>query len=261
MGMQIGLIGVGVVGGTLKDYFQKNSDHTLKLYDPVKGYNDDLTGCKAIFISIPVEPNHIGQDTRALENCVTFAKKFTEHVFIRSTVLPGTNDRLGTTSMPEFLTERNAYEEMLRLPILAGTSNSTHLLKQIFPYKIISVMTNKEAETAKLAHNCFGAFKVTYFNLLKKFCEETNQDFLAVKQGMALSGFIDIKNHAQVPGPDGQKGYGGKCFPSNMQAMWRMFSQMPHFELEAHLFKVLQDMNFDYRHMPVNRKEFDADAL
>ena len=118
--MLIGLIGVGVVGSTLAKWFQEHTDHELRLYDPEKGHLDFLNGCEAIFVSVPVPHNESGQDQSILKKCVSKAQEYTDKVFIRSTVLPNTNDSLGTIAMPEFLTERMAYEDMCKYPVLCG---------------------------------------------------------------------------------------------------------------------------------------------
>src|SRR3990167_8693371 len=118
----VGIVGVGVVGGTLAKWFKEHTDHDVRLDDPQKGHLDFLEDCEAIFISVPVPASPNGQDFKILEEAVSLAKKHTDKVFIRSTVLPGTNDRLGTISMPEFLTERQAYSDITKYPILCGST-------------------------------------------------------------------------------------------------------------------------------------------
>lgn len=215
--MKIGIIGVGVVGGALSQWLKVNTSHEVAEWDPFKGKNDDLHNTDAIFICIPVKPGPEGQAQEELESCVEFAKGYCKNVFIRSTVLPGTNDRLGTTACPEFLTARIAHDEMTRLPILVGNCLEA-FIKEIFPNKKITMVKNAEAEFAKFAHNCFGAMKVTYFNMIEDVCCDLEIDYENVKKGFLLSGFIN-EPHTQVPGPDGKAGYGGQCFPENMEAM------------------------------------------
>lgn len=252
--MRIGLIGVGVVGGTLRKYFEEKTNHELKLYDPAKGLNDSLEGIDACFISVPVTPSGFGQNLEILTEAVEIAKTHTNFVFIRSTVLPGTNNKLGTFSMPEFLTERTAYEEMLRLPIIVGgNKHACSLAEEIFPDKQIIRMTENEAELAKFTHNVFGAMKVTYFNLIKSMCEHFGADFDTVKVGAFSTGFIE-KTHTQVPGPDGHFGYGGKCFPENVQALLGMLVGTSGFTMEeCNFIKSMKDLNNMYRHTGTQR--------
>ena len=118
--VRIGHIGLGVVGGALYNWLSENTSHQLLRLDPAKGYNDELTTCDAIFIAIPVAHNKVGQNIDELRKVVCHAKRCSNHVFIRSSVLPGTADLLKCYSMPEFLTERIAKQEMNRLPIIVG---------------------------------------------------------------------------------------------------------------------------------------------
>ena len=62
-----------------------------------------------------------------------------------------------------------------------------------------------------------GAYKVTYFNAVYDYCKRMGADWARVHQGMLLSGYIN-DTHTFVPGPDGKFGYGGKCFPKDVNA-------------------------------------------
>ena len=78
-------------------------------------------------------------------------------------------------------------------------------------------MSSLEAEITKYAHNVFGALKVTYFNAIYDYCQKLGANFNKVHTGCLLSGYIN-EQHSQVPGPDGKFGYGGKCFPKDVNA-------------------------------------------
>lgn len=240
--MVVGIIGVGVVGGTLKAWFEENTAHDIRCHDPYKGMNDSLDECDAIFISVPVKPAPGGQDHSILAGAVELAKRHTKFVFIRSTVLPGTNDKFGTISMPEYLTERQALEDMKRYPVLVGPCD-LRLLERLFPNKQFVMVTNTEAELAKFTHNCFGAMKVTYFNMIYKMCSRLGADFENVKMAANITGFVG-ETHTQVPGPDGHFGYGGKCFPENMRALNQFLQPLP---LEAAFIESIEMLNDLYR--------------
>lgn len=223
--MKVGLIGVGVVGGTLKRWFKENTNYHIACWDPDKNLTDDLSNSYAIFISIPVGPALNGQDTIALRKCVDLAKKHSKHVFIRSTVNPGTNDLMGTYAMPEFLTARRAYEDFCALPLVFGSAPKD-VVVDIFMEKIandekVVIVSNVEAELAKYTHNIFGLYKVTYFNMIFKLSKLFNADFESVKSAANITGFLG-EEHMQVPGPDGQFGFGGMCFPNNLEC-WIQF--------------------------------------
>ena len=242
--MQIGLIGLGVVGGTLKTWMDRNTEHEIRCFDPGKELFQDLDGSAAIFISVPVPSTNHGQDIKTLTQCVEKAKRYTNTVFIRSTVLPGTNDYFGTCSMPEFLTERRANKDMDALPVLSGKCNKD-FLREVFPGKNLVIVTNVEAELAKLAHNCHGAFKVTFWNMIYQISNKVGADYQEVLRASALTGYIG-KEHTQVPGPDSKFGYGGKCFPQNMRAMETWLAGIGLIG-EANLFEEISEMNKEYR--------------
>lgn len=67
-------------------------------------------------------------------------------------------------------------------------------------------MTPLEAELTKYMHNVFGAYKVTYFNACREYCEQMGADWRKVHTDVLLSGYIN-DTHTYVPGPDGKFGY------------------------------------------------------
>jgi UDP-glucose 6-dehydrogenase len=242
--MVVGIIGVGAVGGTLNKWFVENTDHEIRLYDPAKGHLDFLTDCEAIFISVPVPESQYGQDQTILEESVKLALSHCDKVFIRSTVLPGTNDKLGTISMPEFLTEATAFSDMCKYPILCGETD-LDFVQQIFPGKKIMMMANIDCEFAKFAHNCFGAMKVTYFNMIYDMAKAMGGNYEKIREGYSITGFIE-QQHTNIA-PDGNFGYGGKCFPTNIKAMmgwlWNGSQRRP----EANFFYMIDTLNNKYR--------------
>lgn len=250
--MKVGLIGVGTVGGVLKRWFEDHTSFEIRCFDPDKGMCDYLDGCDAIFISIPVENNNYGQNLEYLTKAVFDAQKITPNVFIRSTVLPGTNDSLGTIAMPEFLTARRAYTDMCKLPILCGNRNR-EIVHNLFPDKEIILVKNKEAELAKFTHNCFGAFKVTYFNMIKKLCDFNEVNYERVREISNITGYLG-QEHTQVPGHDGKYGYGGTCFGPNMKAIQGYLENInknpsfdSKFNLEKDLISLIRNINLNYR--------------
>lgn len=239
--MKIGIVGVGVVGGALKTWFENKTKHTLALYDPPKGLTEDLSKSDAIFICIPVSASDTGQDQTHLEAVVNIAKRYSDNVFIRSTVLPGTNDKLGTTSCPEFLTARFADMDMDARPILSGPTKDKTLIERIFPGKEIIRANNVDCEMAKYTHNCFGALKVTYFNIIYELCRIHGADYKKVLDAAMVTGFLGPYQHTHVPGPDGKRGYGGACFPDNIKS-FKAFS-----ERAAPFFEQIEKLNHMFR--------------
>ena len=218
--IRIGVIGCGVIGNALINWIRNNNSNCIILRsDPLKGYTDDITQADIIFISIHIPTVDGKQELTALENIIKTCPNIP--IFIRTTLLPGTCDNLAKkynkdiNFMPEFLTERNAQECFDNQPLIF--TNHSELLQKIFIGKNFIKMSSLEAEVAKYSHNVFGALKVTYFNGIYELCQKLKIDYENVKQGTLLSGYIN-KPHTLVPGPDGNFGYNGKCFPKDVEA-------------------------------------------
>ena len=244
--IKVGIVGCGFIGGALKKWLDNhNPDVKVFVSDPPKGLNDDLSSCDVIFISIHVPTEDDGsQDLSLMKDII---KKLPDRpIFIRTTILPGTSDMLSKKCgrsvyfMPEFLTERTAYEDFSSQPMVFTAE--TDLLKRVFKDKRFVEMTSLEAEITKYAHNVFGALKVTYFNGIYDYCRSVGVNYRKIQEGILLSGYINAP-HTQVPGPDGKFGYGGKCFPKDVNALTSMLKEYPICEM----LKTLKPLNLYFR--------------
>lgn len=244
--IKIGLIGCGIIGNTLKNWIKENnSDVEVFVNDPVKGYNDDIYSNKmdAYFIQIHLPTENDGnQNQKTLTDII---RKIPRNIpiWIRTTILPTTlkaiqNINSDVNFMPEFLTERTCQADFNAQPIIfTGTNEHIDILKKIFKGKKYTIMTNDEACIVKYAHNVFGALKVTYFNCIYDICENMGLSYENVLKGILLSGYIN-KTHTEVPGPDGERGYGGKCFPKDVNAFSKYTEQYKINKLIKHLKEI-----------------------
>ena len=172
-------------------------------------------------------------DTSLVESTIKRCFEFgiTKTVVIKSTVSPGTTARLNSlypnmsvVFNPEFLTERNAindYENQTRI-ILGGPRPGTTELKQIFskvfPKAHIIKTDSTHAEMVKYLTNTFLSVKVSFANEIYQMCEGLNIDYDKVVEYACYDERLG-KSHWAVPGPDGNFGYGGSCFPKDVQAL------------------------------------------
>lgn len=245
--MRLGVIGAGIVGGNLGKLLA-SLNHTVLYDDGPKGLNDDLTDCEAIFLCLPVPTmKDRTQDLTLVKERILKWKTAQCPFFLRSTTLPTTADRLSNltkktiVAMPEFLTERTAENDVFSQGIICGepTNLIRPLVERIFLRKNILFMKNQEAEMAKYAHNCFGAYKVMYFNIIYEACKKFSLNYDVVREGVLMSGYID-KNHTRVPGPDLRRGYGGKCFPKDLAAFIGFLST---YQVPTSLLKKVEQEN------------------
>lgn len=244
--INVGIIGCGFVGGALKNWLEHNNpDCKIFISDPPKGYNDDLSGIDIAFLQIHVPTEEDGtQDLRLMKDII---RKLPDvPVFVRTTILPGSSEMLSRETghtvryMPEFLTERTYIEDFRKQAMIF--TGEQELLAKIFVGKNYITMTPLEAELTKYMHNVFGAYKVTYFNACREYCEQQGADWDMVRHGMLLSGYIN-DTHTYVPGPDGKFGYGGKCFPKDVNAFAKVTEGTPLGTLLA----PLHELNVHFR--------------
>lgn len=254
--MRICIVGNGIVGGTLRRWLTANTKHEIAIYDPPQGEDCLSREAHAYFISVPVPTKGMRQDLSLIESALAVLSKDSypgAKVFMRSTVLPGTCDSLmhkyglPVHAMPEFLTERTREEDFATQALLVGIpqtqiDGSAQLAyeDEILRFmreltedkKSINFTTNKTAEMTKYAHNVFVAVKVTYFNGIARLCEKNGIKYTNVQQLIQMSGYIN-EPHTLVPGPDGSRGFGGKCFPKDLEAFIGFVgSQAEHYFLK-----------------------------
>ena len=242
----VGIIGCGFVGGALKVWLEEhNPDVKVVVSDPPKGMNDDISGADVYFLQI-----HVPTEEDGTQN-LTLMKKLisglpNKPIFVRTTILPGTSELLSKETgrrvyfMPEFLTERTYIEDFRTQPMVFTAEEE--LLSKVFMGKQHIMMTSLEAEITKYAHNVFGAYKVTYWNAVYDYCKCVGADFKKVHNGCLLSGYIN-RMHTDVPGPDGKFGYGGKCFPKDVNAFSTWAKDTPLGKLIA----PLHELNVTFR--------------
>ncbi len=252
--IKIGIIGYGVIGMTFGRWLKEFTHCQMAISDPPKGINDDLSDCDIFFIGIHIPTEADGTQDLTLLKSIIAGLPADKPIFIRTTLLPGTTDALTKEFnrpvhfMPEFLTQRTAYEDFCHQDIVI--TGARDILDVVFETKKRIYMTNTEAEICKYAHNVFGALAVTYFNGIHEMCEKMGAEYRRVREGFLLSGYLS-PTHTHVPGPDGKFGYGGKCFPKDVNAF-------ALYNKETHLGKLLHETmeaNEYYRALPTDNQE------
>ena len=232
--MVIGIAGCGVTGNSLAEYLRVKTRHKLVLNDPPKGLNGDLKTCDIVFVCVPVPTDaDKGQDLQLIYDVLSKCSSETI-IAIRSTILPGSTIEISKLSgfkkivhVPEFLTARRAVQDQFdNQRVVVGAAkiftNMVSIFQEIFPDKYVSWVFSTEAEMIKYSHNCFGAVKVTYWNAVAEACEKLGCDYETVRRGcLDVTPFINAE-HTKVPGPDGMRGFGGTCFPVNIEGIASM---------------------------------------
>ena len=152
-------------------------------------------------------------------------------VVVKSTVPPGTTKKwneqfkfITVVFNPEFLTEANAvsdYENQNRI-ILGGPRPASTTLKpifaKVFPKAKIIKTNSSYAEMVKYITNSFLATKVSFANEMYEICQYLEIDYDKVIEYAQYDERLGT-SHWAVPGPDGDFGYGGHCFPKDVKAL------------------------------------------
>ena len=73
--------------------------------------------------------------------------------------------------------------------------------------------------------NCFLATKVSFANEMKVLCDEIDIDYDKVVEYATYDERLG-KSHWAVPGPDGKLGFGGSCFPKDINALIDLCGKM-----------------------------------
>ena len=229
---KVGVIGNGFVGEAISFAFSSVSEMYVYDKDPLKSLDDleSVHTCDFVFICVPTPMFKDGsQDLSYVES--TFEKATSKPLYIlKSTVLPGTTEAISEKFKnfkiifsPEFLTERSAKLDMLTQSriILGGEISLTETAKKLFvkrfKSKNIIQTDSKTAELIKYMNNTFFATKVSIMNEFKLICDKIGANWEDALSGFVSDGRVG-DSHLNVPGHDGMLGYGGTCFPKDVNA-------------------------------------------
>ena len=271
---KIGVVGNGFVGGAVKFGFspQVGCDAEVRVYDknPDKSTHsleETVNKSDFIFLSVPTPANEDGSInidiiTSALDDINEVHDGKDNAILIRSTVIPGTTWALQTKYPnlnilfnPEFLTERSAnFDFINQSRFIVGNSGKqlnqmksegfVELIKDRFGDCVAVMETSYEtAELIKYMNNCFFATKVSFMNEMKLLADASNVDWNMAVEGFVRDGRIG-HSHLNVPGPDGRWGFGGSCFPKDIQAL---ISYGDSLGIDTHTLKGAWNTNLTVR--------------
>lgn len=241
--VRIGVIGKGFVGTAVSHGFSHQTGYgaDIKIYDknPAKSQNsleETVNESDYLFLSVPTPSAKDGtMDLSIVESALESINNVNDNdnniVLLRSTVTPGTTEsfqkkypNLRFVFNPEFLTERSASFDFINQTrvILGGEIENTEKVKKLYrdrfgEYLPVLQTSFQTAELIKYMNNLFFATKVSFLNEMKLLSDEIGADWDDAVEGFILDGRIG-HSHISVPGPDGKFGFGGSCFPKDIQA-------------------------------------------
>lgn len=241
---KIGIVGQGFVGSAVYEGFKDHFE--ILRYDKynTEKSNSDLEGlvqnCEVIFVCVPTPmiaetgeaSIHIVKEVVDDLDLIASDLDKNPTLVVKSTVPPGTTDYLNertqfveVTFNPEFLTEANAVNDFKNQNrIIIGTTDGYDagdvrgVFARVFPEVHTVVCDSKEAELCKYTINTFLSVKVSFANEIYDICQVYDVDYNQVAELVKLDTRLG-NSHWMVPGPDGDRGFGGHCFPKDLQAL------------------------------------------
>ena len=235
----VGIIGFGFLGRAFVHGFSLHAN--IKIYDKYDNTYDSLedtvNSSKFIMVGVPTPMCEDGsQDISnikdAVKDIVSVAKE-RKIIVLRSTIIPGTTRNYAEKYPghdflfhPEFLTERSAKLDFINAArIIIGhqednneaAKNLEDLYRFRFSHIPIYLTTWEAAEVVKYMCNSFFAVKISFLNEIYDVAKHIGVSYNDLKN-MFLADSRIGNSHTDVPGHDDLRGYGGKCFPKDIQA-------------------------------------------
>ncbi len=226
-----------------------------------------LAHAQIIFIAVGTPPDEDG--SADLRHVLAVAGTIGAHldhyavVVNKSTVPVGTADKVqariasglasraqstefDVVSNPEFLKEGDAVKDCMRpdrIVIGSDSARAIELLKHLYApfnrnHERLVLMDLRSAELTKYAANAMLATKISFMNEIANIAERVGADVEAVRQGIGSDPRI---GYAFIyPGA----GYGGSCFPKDVQALERTARQ---FGYPARILEAVEAVNADQK--------------
>ncbi|MDQ8022755.1 MAG: UDP-glucose/GDP-mannose dehydrogenase family protein [Moraxellaceae bacterium] len=155
-------------------------------------------------------------------------------------------------SNPEFLKEGAAVEDFMRpdrIVVGAEDDQAIHLMRALYApfqrnHERLLVMDVRSAELTKYAANAMLATRISFMNELALLAEKLGADIELVRQGIGSDPRIGW--HFLYAGC----GYGGSCFPKDVQALIRTAGGV---EQDLKVLKAVEDANEHQKHVLVDK--------
>jgi UDPglucose 6-dehydrogenase len=234
-----------------------------------------VSDSEIIFIAVGTPPDEDG--SADLTHVLGVAKEIGQSltgfkvVVTKSTVPVGTAERVrehlssalkergidtdfAVASNPEFLKEGAAVEDFLkpdRIIVGADDERALTLLRQLYEpfnrnHNRLITMDIPSAELTKYAANAMLATKISFMNEMANLAERLGADIEAVRQGIGSD--PRIGHHFIYPGC----GYGGSCFPKDVQALYRTAGQVG---FDAKLLSAVEEVNSNQKQLLLEKMD------
>ena len=215
--MKVLIVGYGFVGKAT-EYLLTKVGAEISVYDPPLGFDSANSEVDYVFLCVPTPLKGDKLDTTILEE--VYQQFNNKQVVIRSTIGPDQVEKFpDAIIMPEFLRERSWKEDVdnPNLPLVIGFPGEVHegFVSTFNNVKTPTVLGAKGASMFKLARNASLAMRVALANDFYEICQKHGIQYNEVANLLQTDIWLG-GTHWQVPGPDGELGFGGNCFPKDL---------------------------------------------
>lgn len=268
--MKIVIVGFGFVGRAIFDVLREKHDVAIVEPDfmaPQLGINtvgrqasdiQNIDPVDGFIICVPTPQADNGRcdDTLVSDYVYEIIKHQPHaHILIKSTTsiptLSDFRDFHRVTFSPEFLRgsisadPSKEFRECDFAIYGGGGGRWWHeIFSQLLPIKEVRFLDIESAGFLKYSENSFLAMKVMFFNELRYLYDKTiNTNYDAMVEALALDKRIGL-SHTQVPGPDGEFGFGGHCLPKDTSEFVGWADDNEH---NLHLLEMARKLNKQYR--------------
>ncbi len=222
-------------------------------------YEEAMEDAEIVFLALPTPPGEDGSADlsyilSAAETLAPFIRSYTV-IVDKSTVPVGTSEKVreviarkvdtslfDVVSNPEFLREGVAVDDFMKPDrVVVGTRSekARTIMKKLYAPFVrqgnpVIFMDERSAEMTKYAANAYLATRISFMNEIANLCERLGANVDHVRRGMGSDSRIGKR--FLFPGV----GYGGSCFPKDVQALALMAEQADY---DFKIVKTVMDVN------------------
>ncbi len=251
----------------LEDLVKRNTEKERLFFST--SLSDYVNESDVIFIAVGTPPDEDG--SADLQYVLAVAREIGRNlntysvVVTKSTVPVGTSIKVkaavadelkkrnadvpfDVASNPEFLKEGNAIDDFLkpdRIVVGIDSEKAEKMLSRLYKPFVLNnhpliFMDITSAELTKYAANSMLATKISFINDIANLCERVGADINAVRRGITTDSRIG--NKFLYPGV----GYGGSCFPKDVQALVRTANE---YQYDMRILRAVEDVNYDQKNI------------
>jgi len=252
--MKIGVVGAaGCIGGAIS-YGMEKLGHDVIPHDITMDTSlSDLVDCEIAYICVPTpELPDGGCDTMIVESVISGldAHGFTGIIAIKSTIVPGTTEKLikkyskeTICFVPEFLRERHAISDFTENHNICVIGTLDRFVFEIikeshghYPQEFIQ-MSPTEAELAKYFSNVFNAMRVVFACGFESVCNKLGADYTKIKNAMVKRPTIE---NLYLDCNEKFRGFAGMCLTKDTAAFRKLAESLG---VDAQIFRTIVEDN------------------